>query len=249
MSAGFWFSTSRCHSTSCHRSGREANALAAAPPSKPATAVSVNGTPGSNGVRSSVVVRLLVAAHLVDVQPAYGGQQVGAEGDVGAATAEQHVEHLDEGLGDQIVGVGTTHEHPREPGGGIDVAGEERAVGGDVPFTHPGDQLRVRQLDGSRRRWRSWRAAALCGRAGWEGCGVYSGFRVMEPVLPRYFREATTWGVASTREMRSGHGHLCDVDSQGRAGRGGGRTPTGRGRVARVARTLRGRRRASRCRT
>ena len=56
MSAGFWFSTSRCHSTICQRSGREAKALAAAPPSNPATAVSVNGTPGSYGVMSPVVV-------------------------------------------------------------------------------------------------------------------------------------------------------------------------------------------------
>ena len=82
MSAGFWFSTSRCHSTSCQRSGSEANALAAAPPSKPATAVSVNGTPGSYGVMSPVVVSFWLAADLVDVQPAYGGQQVGAERDV-----------------------------------------------------------------------------------------------------------------------------------------------------------------------
>ena len=56
MSAGFWFSTSRCHRTSCQRSGSEAKALAAAPPSNPAIAVSVNGTPGSYGVMSPVVV-------------------------------------------------------------------------------------------------------------------------------------------------------------------------------------------------
>ena len=79
MSAGFWPSTSRCHSTICQRSGSDANAFAAAPPSKPATAVSANGTPGSYGVRSPVVVEPLLAAHLVDVQAAYGGQQVGAE--------------------------------------------------------------------------------------------------------------------------------------------------------------------------
>ncbi len=55
MSAGFCPSTSRCHSTSCQRSGSDANACAAAPVSNPATAVSLNGTPGSNGVMSSVV--------------------------------------------------------------------------------------------------------------------------------------------------------------------------------------------------
>ena len=44
-------------------------------------------------------------ADLVDVQAAYGGQQVGAERDVRAAAREQHVEHLDERLGHQVVGV------------------------------------------------------------------------------------------------------------------------------------------------
>ena len=61
MSAGFCPSTSRCHSTSCQRSGREANARAAASLSKPSTAVSWKGVPGSNGVRSSVVVSLAPA--------------------------------------------------------------------------------------------------------------------------------------------------------------------------------------------
>ena len=148
MSAGFWFSTSRCHSTICQRSGSEANALAAAPPSKPATAVSVNGTPGSNGVMSSVVVELLLAPHLVDVQAAYGGQQVGAERDIGPAAAEQHVEHLDERLGDQVVGVGAAHQQPGQPGGGVDVPGEQRPVGAHVALTDPGDQLRIRQFVG-----------------------------------------------------------------------------------------------------
>ena len=54
-SAGFCPSTSVCHSTVCQRSGRDANARAAAAFSNPSTAVSRNGTPGSNGVRSSVV--------------------------------------------------------------------------------------------------------------------------------------------------------------------------------------------------
>ncbi len=87
MSAGFWPSTSRCHSTSCQRSGSEANALAAAPLSNCSTAVSWKGTPGSNGVMSSVVVSRDWARIAVHVEPAYRGQQVGAEGDVGAAAA------------------------------------------------------------------------------------------------------------------------------------------------------------------
>ena len=54
MSAGICPSTSRCHSTSCHRSGSEANARAAAPLSKPATAVSWNSSPASYAAMSSV---------------------------------------------------------------------------------------------------------------------------------------------------------------------------------------------------
>ncbi len=53
-SAGFCPSTSVCHSTACQRSGSDAKAFAAAAFSKPSTAVSRNGTPGSKGSRSSV---------------------------------------------------------------------------------------------------------------------------------------------------------------------------------------------------
>ncbi len=192
MSAGFWFSTSRCQSTICQRSGREANALAAAPPSNPATAVSVNGTPGSNGVRSSVGGGALGAAHLVDVQAAYGGQQVGAERDIRPAACEQDVEHLHEGLGDQVVRVGPVHEQPGQPGGGVDVPGEERAVGSDVALTNLGDQLRVREL----RRdvgEAHVRVAPFCSpvRLG----EFMSNFGVMDPSLARYFYEVTTRGV------------------------------------------------------
>ena len=143
MSAGFWPSTSRCHSTSCHRSGSDANALAAAPLSKPATAVSWNGTPGSNGVMSSVVWSRCVDADPVDVQPAYGGQQVGAERHVGAATALQHGEHLGERLGDQVVGVGAADQLAGQPVGGVLVAAEQVAVGSDVPPADARDQLGV----------------------------------------------------------------------------------------------------------
>ena len=61
MSAGLSPSTSVCHSTSCQRSGREANAFAAAALSKPSTAVSTNGTPGSKASMSSVVCSRAVA--------------------------------------------------------------------------------------------------------------------------------------------------------------------------------------------
>ena len=61
MSAGLSPSTSVCHSTSCQRSGSEANAFAAAALSKPSTAVSRNGTPGSKASMSSVVWSLAPA--------------------------------------------------------------------------------------------------------------------------------------------------------------------------------------------
>ena len=105
-SAGFWPSTSVCQSTSCQRSGSEANARAAASLSNPSTAVSRNGTPGSNGVRSSVVCSRDGRPDPVDVQAAYRGQQVGAEREVGAAAGGARVEHLGERLGHQVVGVG-----------------------------------------------------------------------------------------------------------------------------------------------
>ena len=41
----------------------------------------------------------------VDVEPAYRGEQVGAEGEVGAAAALEHPQHLDERLGHEVVGV------------------------------------------------------------------------------------------------------------------------------------------------
>ncbi len=41
----------------------------------------------------------------VDVQTAYGRQQVGAEGDVGAAAALEHHEDLGESIGDQVVDI------------------------------------------------------------------------------------------------------------------------------------------------
>ena len=87
MSAGFCCSTSVCHSTICQRSGSEAKARAAAALSKPSTAVSWNGTPGVE--RRQVVDRAQPrpGPDPVDVEAAYGGQQVGAEGQVGAAAA------------------------------------------------------------------------------------------------------------------------------------------------------------------
>ena len=88
-------------------------------------------------------VQPLPGAHPVDVQPAYGGQQVGAEGDVRAATALQHDEHLGERLGDQVVGVGAADQLAGQPVGGGLVPAEQVAVGSDVPPTHARDQLGV----------------------------------------------------------------------------------------------------------
>ena len=44
-------------------------------------------------------------ADLVDVEAAYGGEQVGAERQVGSAAVLEHAEHLREGVGDEVVGV------------------------------------------------------------------------------------------------------------------------------------------------
>ncbi len=102
--------------------------------------------------------------HLVHVQPAYGGEQVGAERDVGAAAALEHGEHLGERLGDQVVGVGAADELTAEPGGGVHVPGEELAVGSDVPA-----RGRARS---ARRRW-----ACRCrsGCRSWSSPGVVAG--------------------------------------------------------------------------
>ena len=132
MSAGFCSSTSVCHSTICQRSGSEAKALAAAAFSKPSTAVSWNGTPGSNGVEVVGRVQPRPGPDPVDVEPAYGGQQVGAEGEVGPAAALEHGEDLGERVGDQVVGVRRPDQLAGQPAGGVDVAREQLAVGVDV---------------------------------------------------------------------------------------------------------------------
>ena len=92
---------------------------------------------------SSVVCSSAVARMLVDLEAAYGGEQVGAEGDVGPPAALEHAEHLDEGLGDEVLGVTGRHELAGEAAGGVDVALEERAVGIDVPAADRRDQLGV----------------------------------------------------------------------------------------------------------
>ena len=79
----------------------------------------------------------------VDVQPPDRGQQVGAERDVGTAAALQHLEHLRERVGDQVVDVGTAHELAAEAFGCLDVTGEELAVGSDVAPADARDQLGV----------------------------------------------------------------------------------------------------------
>src|SRR5262249_36272273 len=80
---------------------------------------------------------------LVDVEPAYGGQQVGAERQVGTAAALEDGEHLGERVGDQVVGVGRTCELPREAACGVDVTREELAVGVDVTTADRRDEFGV----------------------------------------------------------------------------------------------------------
>ena len=77
------------------------------------------------------------------MEPAYGGQQVGAEGQVGAAAALQHQEHLGEGVGDQVVGVRGAGDLAGQAARGVDVAGEQLSVGVDVAAPDGRDQLGV----------------------------------------------------------------------------------------------------------
>ncbi len=82
-------------------------------------------------------------AQAVDAQAAYGGQQVGAEGDVGTATALQDLQHLDERLGHEVLDVTGGDELAGEPPGGPDVALEELSVGVGVPASDGRDELGV----------------------------------------------------------------------------------------------------------
>ena len=77
------------------------------------------------------------------MQAAYGGQQVGAEGEVRPAAPLKDGEHLGEGVGDQVVGVARARELAGEAPGRVDVAREELAVGVDVAAPDGRDQLGV----------------------------------------------------------------------------------------------------------
>ena len=88
----------------------------------------------------------------VDVEPAYGGQQVGAEGQVGAAAALEDGEHLGEGVGDQVVGVGGAGELAGESACGVHVPCEELSVGVDVAAPDGRDQLGVAGAVNARQR-------------------------------------------------------------------------------------------------
>ncbi len=77
------------------------------------------------------------------MEPAYGGQQVGAEGQVGAAAALQDGEDLGEGVGDQVVGVRRAGQLAGQAPRGVDVAREQVAVGVDVAAAHRRDEFGV----------------------------------------------------------------------------------------------------------
>ena len=79
------------------------------------------------------------------MEPADRGQQVGPEGEVGAAAPLQHHHHLGEGLGDQVVDVRARHQLAGEASRGLHVALEELAVGVDVAAPDRRDQLGVRR--------------------------------------------------------------------------------------------------------
>ena len=152
-SAGFCSSTSVCHSTSCQRSGQRGEG--------PGGGGALEALDGGVAERHARVERREVVGRVqarrgadpVDVQPAYGGQQVGAEGQVGPAAALQDAEHLGERLGDEVVDVGAGHQLASEAPGGLDVAGEELAVRRDVARRErPRSARRRCARRGSRRR-------------------------------------------------------------------------------------------------
>ena len=58
------------------------------------------------------------------MQAAYGGEQVGAEGDIRPASALEHAEHLDEGVGNEVVGLDGSRQLPGQATGGDGVAFE-----------------------------------------------------------------------------------------------------------------------------
>ncbi len=82
-------------------------------------------------------------AEAVDLEPAYGGEEIGAEGDIRPPTALEHTEHLDEGLRDQVLGVAGCDELTRQATCCLDVALEEGPVGIGVPAADRRDQLGV----------------------------------------------------------------------------------------------------------
>jgi hypothetical protein len=83
-------------------------------------------------------------AGAVDVQAPHRGQQVRAEGLVGAAAALQHLHHLRERVGDQVLGVAAAAgELQRQAAGGVLVAREELAVRLQVAGAHCVDEVGV----------------------------------------------------------------------------------------------------------
>ncbi len=79
----------------------------------------------------------------VDVQTPDRGEQVRAEGDVGAAAALEDPHDLGERVRNQVVGVGPGDKLPGEPARGVDVALEQDPVGLQVSAADARDQLRI----------------------------------------------------------------------------------------------------------
>ncbi len=77
------------------------------------------------------------------VEPAYGGQHVGPEGQVRAVAAGQDGQHLREHLGDQVVRVALGREDAGQPARGIHVPLEQHAVGVRVAVADRSDEGRV----------------------------------------------------------------------------------------------------------
>ena len=86
---------------------------------------------------------------MVDVEPAYGGEEVGPEREVGAVAALQDEPDLREGLRNEGVDVVGRHQQARQTARGVGVAGGQLGVRVGVAGTRRRDEFGVAECLGS----------------------------------------------------------------------------------------------------
>jgi len=84
-----------------------------------------------------------VGTDAVDVQSTYGGQQVGAKRQIWAATFEQDAQHLDEGIGDKVLGVAWASDLARQRQCRPSVPFKEHSVGLPIATANCRDEFGV----------------------------------------------------------------------------------------------------------